>query len=152
VSPGAPRHFDDAGEIEIFTPKELGWMLSSARPEIVPFVALGAFAGIRSREIQRLDWADINLATGYITVSQGKAKTRGRRIIPILPALRAWLHLHHQESGQVCPYANMSKQIVRLVSDVRKEGGAIGRGDLPAQPVWPATSVWRQGKRRARSD
>ncbi len=38
---------DAAGEIEIFTPGEMAELLAVARPEMVPFLAIGAFAGVR---------------------------------------------------------------------------------------------------------
>jgi hypothetical protein len=45
---------DREGEIEIFTPAELVEILSHAKEEIMPFLLVGAFAGVRHTEIQRL--------------------------------------------------------------------------------------------------
>jgi integrase len=36
--------------------------------------AIGGFAGLRSAEIQRLEWSDIDLQRRFITVSALKAK------------------------------------------------------------------------------
>ena len=46
---------------------------------------------MRASEILRLDWSDINLERGHITVAAEKAKTATRRIVPIQPNLMQWL-------------------------------------------------------------
>jgi integrase len=84
------------GEIEIYTPTELGAMLTRLRdhrPELLPFVAIGAFAGVRTAELVRLPWASVNFEQGFIEVSAGNAKTAQRRHIPIQPNLAAWLQV-----------------------------------------------------------
>ncbi len=48
---------DRGGAIEVFTPAELEEILDSAGGALIPFLVLGAFAGIRHAEIQRLDCA-----------------------------------------------------------------------------------------------
>jgi integrase len=82
---------DRGGDIGIYTPKELAVMLGGIEEKFLPLVALGAFAGLRTAEIHRLDWQDIDRHGGHIVVGKHKAKTAQRRIVPILPALRAWL-------------------------------------------------------------
>src|SRR5271163_2139475 len=47
-------------EIEIFSPDEMNEILHAARPEITAWLAIAAFAGLRTAELQRLDWRDIN--------------------------------------------------------------------------------------------
>lgn len=91
----------DEPEVSFYSPRQLRTILGAVRRSEVPFVALGAFAGMRSAEITRLQWEDIR--GDLIDVRARNAKTRQRRLIPILPALRAWLDLHRQESGHVCP-------------------------------------------------
>jgi integrase len=54
-------------EIEIFTPEEMTTLLSAVRATnfagqgLLPHLLLGAFAGMRTAEIQRQRWDDINL-------------------------------------------------------------------------------------------
>lgn len=88
-------------EVQIYTPTQLRKILASVRPSEVPFVAIGAFSGMRSAEITRLRWEDIK--PDVIDVRARNAKTRQRRLVPILPALAAWLREHRQEDGPVCP-------------------------------------------------
>jgi integrase len=102
------------GEIEIYTPAEMAEMLSLAKPNLVPFLALGAFAGIRHAEIQRLEWPDINFEKGIIDIKARKAKTASRRIVPLLDNLRAWLESERKADGVVCVYSNMASELKRL--------------------------------------
>lgn len=81
---------DRGGDIGIYTAKDLAVMLGGIDAKFLPLVALGAFAGLRTVEIHRLDWQDIDLHGDHIVVGKHKAKTGQRRIVPILPALRAW--------------------------------------------------------------
>jgi integrase len=87
--------------IEIYTPGEVAKLLAAASPDFLPFLAIGAFAGLRAAEIQRLDWRNVDLAAGFITVGADIAKTASRRIVPISDNLRAWLAPHAKQSGPV---------------------------------------------------
>ena len=88
---------------EIFTVDELRALLESATPDVIPMLAIGAFAGLREAEIERLDWSEIDLARGHIEVLARKAKSARRRIIPIQPNLAAWLAPLQRKSGPVVP-------------------------------------------------
>jgi integrase len=91
---------------EIFTADELRALLETARaqgPEVLPMLAIGAFAGIREAEIQRLDWNEVDLARGHIEVKAAKAKSARRRIIPIQPNLAEWLRPYAAMKGSVVP-------------------------------------------------
>ncbi|MHC1764621.1 MAG: tyrosine-type recombinase/integrase [Verrucomicrobiia bacterium] len=78
-------------DVAIFTPDEIRRLLNAADPEFLPCIAIGAFAGLRTAEIQRLEWRDIDLPGKTITVQAGKAKTASRRIVPLHPNLAEWL-------------------------------------------------------------
>ena len=94
---------DRGGDIGIYTPKDLAVMLAGIDGRFLPLVALGAFAGLRTAEIHRLEWQDIDLPGGHVVVGKHKAKTGQRRIVPILPALKAWLSPIGDKSGPVIP-------------------------------------------------
>lgn len=90
-----------SGAIEIYTPTEMADLLKAAPPAFLPCLALGAFAGIRVTEIERLDWRDVDMASGFIHVGADKAKTRSRRLVPILPNLAQWLKRLAKREGKV---------------------------------------------------
>jgi len=98
------KRFKEAGSpIGIYTPDEFKVLLSKINLRVVPFLALGGFAGLRSAEISRLRWEHIhwNGEGGYVEVGVDQAKTASRRLIPILPALRAWLQPFAKKDGFV---------------------------------------------------
>ena len=90
-----------ASEVEIYTPEEMRRILASVPRMAIPFVTLGAFAGLRAAEAMRMDWSEIDLNRGYIVVSASKAKTAARRLVPISENLRAWLKPHAKAAGPV---------------------------------------------------
>jgi integrase len=90
---------------EIFVVDELHGLLEAAsriHSDVVPMLAVGAFAGLRDAEIKRLDWSEVDLARGHIEVKAAKAKSP-RRIIPIQPNLADWLRPYAAMKGSVVP-------------------------------------------------
>lgn len=93
------RFAEKGGTVEIYSPTELAKLLQSADQNFMPCLAIGAFAGCRTAEILRMEWRDIDLSGGFITVSPEKSKTKERRIIPILPVLSNWLSRVDDKDG-----------------------------------------------------
>ena len=89
------------GETQIFTPQEIAKLLAAAPPEFLPVLAIGAFAGLRSAELERLEWSDVDLEGGHITIGADKAKTASRRVVPISDNLAAWLAKCDGQQGNV---------------------------------------------------
>ncbi|MFM8471172.1 MAG: tyrosine-type recombinase/integrase [Limisphaerales bacterium] len=117
---------EDNGEIEIFTPEEMKEILAAARPEMVPWIAIGGFAGLRSAEIRRLDWSEVHLAEGHIEIKASKSKTAARRLVPITENLAAWLAPYAQRAGKLTEYTSWWNQFGKLaleVSRLREERG-----------------------------
>ncbi len=89
------------GEIEIFTPDETSRLLAKASNDFRPVLALGMFAGLRSAEIERLEWKDVDFKAGHIVIGAATAKTASRRIVPIAENLAAWLKPFANSTGKV---------------------------------------------------
>src|SRR5437016_7366531 len=89
--------------IGILTVEETARLLESAAPELVPYIAIGAFAGLRRAELERLDWREIDLHSNLIEVTARKAKSARRRFARIQSNLAKWLQPHVQLSGSVTP-------------------------------------------------
>lgn len=100
-----PKAMTGEGAIEIYTPAEMTLLLAQAPEKLIAFFTLGAFAGLRSQEIMRLEWKDIRFDQQFIEVSAAKAKTASRRLVPLLPNLVTWLLPLRTEEGRVVPYA-----------------------------------------------
>ena len=78
----------------VFAVDQLRALLEAAQrvePDVLPMLAIGAFAGLRDAEIKRLDWAEVDQARKHIEITAVKAKSAKRRIVPIQPNLAAWL-------------------------------------------------------------
>jgi integrase len=111
---------DRAGAIEIYSPAEMREILTHAPAGLIPFLAIGAFAGIRHAEIQRLRWQNIQLEHDLIEIRAADAKTASRRTVPIQPNLKVWLEACKDKEGLVCPYATPSNAIQDLVATINK--------------------------------
>jgi integrase len=82
---------------------------------------IGAFAGLRSAEIVRLEWQEVRFDQDVIELKAAKAKTASRRLAPILPASRAWLSPMRKESGKVL--ASGGPRRIRSRHPIQKSGG-----------------------------
>jgi integrase len=99
-----PKLIDRAPEI--FSVDQLSRLLNSAKTvarDVVPMLAIGAFAGLRESEIKRLHWSEVDLCRGFVEVKAEKAKTAKRRIVRIQPNLAQWLAPYGSMSGSVVP-------------------------------------------------
>ena len=98
------------GETEILTVAETERLLESASSETLPYWAIGAFAGLRRAEIERLEWSEIDFDGRFIEVKAAKAKTASRRLVTIQDNLQAWLAQYRTCTGYVCP-PNLQKKL-----------------------------------------
>lgn len=117
---GVQKYSMKPGEIHIFTPGEVSKLIEHADARLLPYIVIGAFAGLRGAEIQRLDWSEVDLQDGFIEVTAEKSKTDTRRLVPVKPNLAAWLQEHRKKSGPVCPFKNVVNQLMKLVAKVNK--------------------------------
>jgi integrase len=92
------------GDIVILSVAQTAQLLEAASTETLPFWAIGAFAGLRRAELERLDWAQVDFESGLIEVKARHSKTATRRLVPMQPNLRAWLAPYRSHRrGPVCP-------------------------------------------------
>lgn len=118
---------DRGGKIGILKPQEFARVLGQAPEKSRLFLALGAFTGMRSSEILRLDWSDINFERSFITVSAEKAKTATRRLVPIQPNLIRWL----------TPYRGR----VGLLFSTRRDAGRAIAFAKSCEVEWPNNAL-----------
>ena len=91
--------------------EELLVLLKNVSPEYLPALACANFAGIRAEELSPaatsgkspLDWSDFKWARKIIIVRPETDKNGHKRVVPILPALRAILWPIKQDLGRVGP-------------------------------------------------
>jgi integrase len=111
------------GDIGILTVTQSARLLESTPPELLPYIAIGLFAGLRPSEIDRLDWSNINFESDLIKVEAMKGtrkNTRRRRFVKVLPNLRAWLLPHRKLKGNV-----LEQETFRDLFDSAREAAGI---------------------------
>jgi integrase len=94
----------EAVEIEIYTPAEVAKILRTAEkldPELVPFLALSFFCGLRRAEVLRLDWSAIDLHEDFVKLPAAITKARRTRHVEISANCKVWLALHSTDAGRV---------------------------------------------------
>ena len=85
----------------IWTPENLEKLLKGASAELLPVLAIGAFGGLRTAELLRLEWSEVDFERGLIEVKASKAKSARRRLVKIEPNLRARLAPYAGSAGPV---------------------------------------------------
>jgi integrase len=86
----------------ILTVAEVARLMESAEPDVLPYLAIGCFAGLRPAELARMDWSAVHFDAGLIEVTAKKAKSSRRRFIKIQPNLANWLASYRASRGPVC--------------------------------------------------
>jgi integrase len=102
----------------ILTPEEVARLLEAASEQTLPVFALGAFAGLRSAEIERLEWRHIKWEKGLVEVPAASSKTASRRLVTMQPNLVAWLQPYRMHQGVICPPNHFRK----LIGDRHRAG------------------------------
>lgn len=105
---------------EIFKVSEIAKMLPLTKPlsDIRAYIAIGAFAGLRSKEIERLTWDKIKLADREIVLDSEVTKTGSRRVVKITENLAQWLAPY---SEKLKTHENVIERNFRLRLDKFRE-------------------------------
>jgi integrase len=86
----------------ILTVKQCEDLLKHASEfNLMPYVTLGLFAGIRSAELLRLEWEAVKVSQKVVIIGAKVAKMRSRRVVQMNKALLRWLLPHVERSGMV---------------------------------------------------
>ena len=117
----------------IFTPAEMRVVLANVEPEWLPWIALGGFAGLRTAEIERLDWGDVLFADALVHIREEVAKRTSRKIgdaryVPMPENLLAWLQPWRTATGSVCPHRRSDRLTGKLGKFL--PGGVWGQNPL----------------------
>jgi integrase len=97
----------DRAEIEIYTPAEVAAIFAAAEkhnPQLIPFLAVSFFCGLRLAEVLRLDWSAIDLHENFVRLQAAITKKRQARHIDFAENCKAWLAPHTTDAGPVVPF------------------------------------------------
>ena len=110
------------GEPGFLNVEQCGKLLENAADhDLLSYVALGLFAGIRAAELRRLTWEKVKLEQGLVMIDGAVAKTKSRRVIELHETARAWLAVCGKRSGPVVTPTNFRKRLDSL----RKSAGLV---------------------------
>ncbi len=94
-------------EHDLYSPEEMTRILVFTPTDLVMFVVLGQFAGIRAEERRRLRWSHWRREEGNkIVCNTDVTKTQHRRRVDVLPNLEEWLEKFQGKAGEpmvTCP-------------------------------------------------
>ena len=111
----------------IFTPDQMRRLLEAADDDMVPPMAIGAFAGVRNCEIGKMEWEEIDLEQKVIEIPAHKSKVGLRRLVTIHDNLVKWLECYKGEKkGRLVPFPkSVYKKNRRAARDASTENNPI---------------------------
>lgn len=117
-------------KLESWSVPEMRTLLQHATPKTLPWIVLGAFAGIRSAEIERMSWEDIDWNSNLILVhskrvGSGKVRAHNDRTIPMTENLKSWLSPFRTCTGNILK----SLSVKNIYEDLDKIVSVIKRGN-----------------------
>lgn len=107
--------------VAMFTPEELGIILESTRQVWKPWVLISAYAGIRTFEVLRMDWASFRWEQKLIDLPPEVTKVNERRIVPMCDALFESLESWRNATGPVCTDKVPQREIEQILAKVKLE-------------------------------
>lgn len=128
----------DAPDPEILTVAQVKALLAAAMEYkggcLLGFVAVSLFAGLRPSEAERMEWRNVDLKSGLITITDRAAKLRQRRLVEIPDNLREWIMLCDRTGTLGTGNFRRDFAGVRKLAGWRPERA---QGDDMKLPQWP---------------
>jgi integrase len=112
-------------EVEVLSVAEARELLRSAEGSeharnVVPYLAVSLFGGLRPFEAQQLRWEQIDFTGKQIEVRGETSKTRESRFVHIEPALAQWLKPFREKRGLIVGESSNFREALR---EVKREAG-----------------------------
>jgi len=105
-----------------FTVDEIERIIQKSKKEtIYPLIMTALYTGMRRAELLRLQWKDIDMKAGVITVTVSKSKKVRR--IPISSELKAVLSSCRKSEGFICDIHNHRRILKRILKRSKVTGG-----------------------------
>ena len=104
-------------KVVILTPNEMTAFLTAVDRDWLPFFAISAFTGLRSQEVGRLDWNEINSDRSIIDLPFEKSKNGNRKLEEIPANLLPILTPFARAEGPVMPRKKLAHAMVNGARD-----------------------------------
>jgi integrase len=123
------KEYDIRKQPSIIKPNQLKSFLSLTSPQVMPYIVLGSFAGLRPEEVQRLTWEDYLKDENNVLLNTEVTKMKRFRTIPKNECLKQWMdnlaNKTKDKKGKIATICNVTKSTyVRVLKE--KFGGPLG--------------------------
>jgi integrase len=140
-----PQRGRSSGEVVLMAPTEVRRILEVTLayvPDMLPFLVAQVFCGVRTAEVCRLSWADVDLVRKRLTIRAAVSKTKTGRTIALMPVCVAWFQAYieagHPHTG---PFTNLTENTAKQrMSPLHRLLGYKGPRDRT-----PDRQIWKQG-------
>ena len=115
-------------KVRTYTAEELKKLLAATPKNFRPILALAAFAGIRSSELELLDWKHIRLLEKdprdrLINLDVDVTEESSKRSIPITDILRDWIAGPYKHEGKF--WTGSHDEFYRIQQAIAKDAGVV---------------------------
>ena len=112
--------------LESWSVEDMALILKHATKRTIPWLVLGAFAGVRSAEIERMSWEDIDWSSNLILikgklVGGSKSRANNDRAIAMTANVKAWLSPFRTYKGNILKslgVGDINKDIYNAINEV----------------------------------
>ena len=129
--------------IEFWTPDEAEALLRACPTVALPALVIALFAGLRTAEVARLRWTDVDLERRHITVSAKNAKTASRRLVPMTDSIIQWL-LPLRGGPKARVYPEAATTLPKRITEASRAAG-VRRINNGARHSWVTYRVAASG-------
>lgn len=131
---------------DLYEPEDLEKLMKATPDEMIPYMAIGAFAGVRSAEICRLNWDDLRYESKRIRCGPEITKTGSGRLPILHDNLVKWLDAYKGErTGKICPH--IERDVHHYTRGIAEKAGlkwkknALRKGYISSRMAQPDASV-----------
>ena len=95
------ERYNEGEAIGILSAEDTEKLFRAAHPELIPFLTLWFFTGIRRRTLEKLDWSDVRLSEKRIIVPRHHGKNQRRYRVTLSENALEWLKPYEKGSGSL---------------------------------------------------
>ena len=123
---------------KIITPKQLDSYLRNAPEQVMPYIILGSYAGLRPEEVQRLTWEDYLKDENYMLINTEVAKIKRFRKFPKKECFKQWMddlaNKTKDKKGKIATIRNVTKNT--YVRDLKEKFGGPLKADAQGRDLF----------------
>jgi len=145
---GIDKRHEERGIIQVLPVERAERMLRYAerhKRALIPYLALGLFAGVRTREMTRMEWADISISDRRVLIRNEVSKTKRKRYITLEDNAVQWLRPYLGRKGRVL--GRFTRQTLRTARRVMWHCVA-GETDWPINALRHSYATYSVAKHR----